>query len=227
MSTRRWPLPKWADVILTPLIINLLLAFVISALVILAIGETRRGLKVMVDRRARQRPAMAGAIRCITPPTSSSPGWRWRSPITPACSISAARAGLCRRLGVGHGLPAFRCPGRIGRWPARRHRRRRRFRRALGADPGLAAGQARQPYRHHHHHVQLHRRGADELHAGRNVLRPPGSMDAGLGQLPARDASAQARPTLRAASASNGARTRPPTSPSCRALAAPAWRSGC
>ena len=28
--------------------------------------------------------------------------------------------------------------------------------RFLGLDPGLPAGQARQPHRHHHHHVQLH-----------------------------------------------------------------------
>ena len=38
-------------------------------------------------------------------------------------------------------------------------------RRRLGVHPGLPAGQARQPRRHHHDHVQLHRLGAGGLPA--------------------------------------------------------------
>jgi hypothetical protein len=56
-------------------------------------------------------------------------------------------------------------------------------RRGLGADPGLAAGQARQPYRDHHDHVQLHRRGAPELHAGQRAA-PEGSMDPATAKFP-------------------------------------------
>ncbi len=36
--------------------------------------------------------------------------------------------------------------------------------------PGLSPGQARQPYRHHHHHVQFHRLGADDLSARQCAL---------------------------------------------------------
>ena len=46
----------------------------------------------------------------------------------------------------------------------------------LGGDPGLSAGQARQPYRHHHDHVQLHRRRL-LIYLLVDVLRPPGQMD--------------------------------------------------
>ena len=37
------------------------------------------------------------------------------------------------------------------------------IRRGMGVDPCMAAGQARQPYRHHDHHVQFHRRLVDGL----------------------------------------------------------------
>ncbi len=55
-------------------------------------------------------------------------------------------------------------------------RLRRAVRRGLGLRAGLSASQARQPRRHHHDPVQLHRRVADELHhhahpeAGRSEL---------------------------------------------------------
>ena len=42
----------------------------------------------------------------------------------------------------------------------------------LGFRPGSAAGAARQPSRHHHDHVQLHRRRADDLVACRGIDRP-------------------------------------------------------
>jgi hypothetical protein len=42
-------------------------------------------------------------------------------------------------------------------------------RRGLGRDPGLSAGQARQPYRDHHDHVQLHRLRAAGLPAGQRL----------------------------------------------------------
>ena len=42
---------------------------------------------------------------------------------------------------------------------------------AWAADPGLSAGLSRQPHRHHHDHVQLHRRGADGLSAGQRADR--------------------------------------------------------
>jgi ABC-type uncharacterized transport system permease subunit len=66
-------LPRWADVALVPLV-SLLLAAIISALVILAIGQDPwEALKVMVEGSLMAIRPMAGAIRCITPPASSSP----------------------------------------------------------------------------------------------------------------------------------------------------------
>jgi ABC-type uncharacterized transport system permease subunit len=51
----------------------------------------------------------------------------------------------------------------------------RTFRRGLGRDPRLSAGQARQPYRDHHDHVQLHRLRA-AVYLLVNVFRVEGSM---------------------------------------------------
>jgi simple sugar transport system permease protein len=47
---------------------------------------------------------------------------------------------------------------------------------ALWGFARLPAGQARQPHRRHHHHVQLHRRQPDELHH-REVPDPPGEQN--------------------------------------------------
>ena len=74
--------------------------------------------------------------------------------------------GLCRRPRRRARLPAPR--SRSLPWyitGAGGSRRRFRLRRRLGVHPGLAAGQARQPHRHHDDHVQFHRRGADGLPA--------------------------------------------------------------
>ena len=84
--------------------------------------------------------------------------------------------GLYRRPRRRAGLPRLR---RGAAWwltlPAR-HPRRRRLRRRLGVHPGLAAGQARQPHRHHHDHVQLHRLGADGLSARQRARSRRASM---------------------------------------------------
>ena len=63
------------------------------------------------------------------------------------------------------------------------------LRRGLGSDPGLASGQARQPHRDHHDHVQLHRRGAAELPADRRA-QTLGLDGARHGPLPRGHASA-------------------------------------
>ena len=141
------------------------------------------GLIVLADRRepARGRrscsstapsaTARRSATRSTTPPTSSSPASPSPSPSTPACSTSAARArpisagsasalvGARRRPPAGPVAAAARDPGRG------------RVRRRLGLHPGLAAGEARQPHRHHDDHVQLHRRRADDLPAGQRADR--------------------------------------------------------
>ena len=141
-----------------------------AGLVVLLVGENPiRAARHARRRRIRQRPA--SPTRSITRPTSSSPAWRWPWPSMPGCSTSAARARpISPGLGVGAGLPGLRpCPALVADLPARHPRRRRLFGAAVGAHPGLSAGQARQPHRHHHDHVQLHRRRADGLPAGRRA----------------------------------------------------------
>ena len=67
-------LPRWADLVLVPLI-SLLFAGIISALVILAIGQSpMEALRTMVT--GAWAPPMAGATRFITPPASCSPALR-------------------------------------------------------------------------------------------------------------------------------------------------------
>ena len=63
----------------------------------------------------------------------------------------------------------------------------------LGGDPCLSAGAARQPYRDHDDHVQLHRLGADCLHAGR-CAAPRGPDGPGDSALPRRHQPAHAGP---------------------------------
>ena len=71
------------------------------------------------------------------------------------------------------------------------------FRRGLGLHPGLAAGQARQPHRHHDDHVQLHRRRADGLSPGRrhqgSGLHEPGDRELPAQRAPAGDARGAGR----------------------------------
>ncbi len=80
---------------------------------------------------------------------------------------------------------------------AARDPRGRRLRRALGLHPGLAAGAARQPHRDHHDHVQLHRRGADDLPAGQRADQAgpadPGIRHDGAERLASADARAAGR----------------------------------
>jgi hypothetical protein len=51
------------------------------------------------------------------------------------------------------------------------------IRRLLGLCAGIPAGQARQPHRHHHNHVQLHRLQPDGLH--HQLLAPACGQDGG------------------------------------------------
>ena len=63
---------------------------------------------------------------------------------------------------------------------------------ALGFHSRLAAGQARQPCRHHHHHVQLHRLSRDGLSPGARADRA-GQDGAGNPHLPRGRPAAEAR----------------------------------
>ena len=139
-------------------------------LVVLAIGANPlRALKSW-SRRRRLSPRHR-LSRSTTPPISSSPALPSPSPSMPACSTSAARA---RPISAASASAlvclAFDWPPWLS-WCRSPWSRGGAVRRRLGLHPGLSAGQARQPHRHHHDHVQLHRLGADDLSAGRRADR--------------------------------------------------------
>ncbi len=90
MSTPYAKLPAWADYGLIPLI-NLSVAFIVAGFVVLLVGENPfRAAVILVEAPSARE--QASPSRCSTPPTSSSPGFRWRSPRIAACSTSAPRA---------------------------------------------------------------------------------------------------------------------------------------
>ena len=97
-------------------------------------------------------------------------------------------AGGARRDRGDAGVPR-RAVAALGAGAAVRHPRRRAVRRGLGVRPRLPAGEAREPHRHHHDHVQLHRRGAGRLPARQ---RDEGARVDGAGdrELPRGDAAA-------------------------------------
>ena len=100
-----------------------------------------------------------------------------------AGSSTSAAEGQAMLGGLGTALVCLAVPW--PHWaiaPALRRPRRGAVRRGLGRGAGLSPGQARQPHRDHHDHVQLHRLGAADpsarerpqgagLHGARN--RPP------------------------------------------------------
>ena len=170
MSTPYAKLPALGRLRPDPAASTSLVAFLVAGLVVLLIGENPLEAAGHPGRRRLRLRRRASATRSTTPPTSSSPGLPSRSPSMPACSTSAARArpisaasasalvclALRRMLPWWLTFPLAILGGGA-------------VRRALGAHPGLAAGQARQPHRHHHDHVQLHRRRADGLSAGQRA----------------------------------------------------------
>ena len=157
-------MPKWAEVVLVPLV-SLILAAILSALVILGIGEDPiAAVKLMVE----------GAL-------GSTYGWGYTlyyatnfmfTGLAVAVAFHArlfniGGEGQAMLGGLGVALVCVylaplepcadcRCGGGCAVWGG------------LGGDPGLSASQAWQSHRDHHDHVQLHRGGASELHAGQH-----------------------------------------------------------
>ena len=181
-------MPAWADAILVPLI-SILLAAILSALVILAIGEAPiEAVKLMVT----------GAL-------GSSYGWGFtlyyatNFLFTGLAFAVASHAGLFNIGSEGQAMIgglsrdylSFHPLASLGTCPARCYPRRGGFRRALGADPRLASGETRQPHRDHHDHVQFHRCCRVELRFGQHpaARRLHGS---GHCQIPRRRAPAYA-----------------------------------
>jgi hypothetical protein len=205
----------WVDVFVIPLI-SLIIAFAISALVILAIGENPiDAVRVMVT----------GAL-------GSTYGWGYtlyyatNFMFTGLAFAVAFHAGLFNIGGEGQaalgGLGVALCLpdvplAALDDGASGRDAGRRALRRGLGRDPGLSAGRARQPHRHHDDHVQPDRRVAAELHA-RQRPAPAGPDGPGEREFPARHASAHA-------SGSRGLLRPEPVPRRARERHASSWRS--
>ena len=158
-------MPKWADALLIPLI-SIAIAFLISAGVIVAIGE---------DPMAALNTMVTGAL-------GSTYGWGYTlyyatNFIFTGLAVSVAfharmfnigGEGQAMLGGVGRGtclsiypVPSLECcPSGCLDW-------RGIVRCGMGCNPGVSAGQARQPHRDHDDHVQLYRGLFACLSAGR------------------------------------------------------------
>ena len=156
-------MPAWADAVLVPLI-SLLLAALLSALVILGIGENPiEALKLMVEgallRSAGWGYTLYYATNFIFTGLAVSVAFH-------AKLFNIGGEGQAMIGGLGVALVCLYLP-----WPHWSLRSRRgigrggALRRGLGVHSRVPAGQARQSHRDHHDHVQLHRRGASELPA--------------------------------------------------------------
>ena len=159
--------PAWVTHGLVPLI-NLGLALLIAGIIIALIGENP--LEALRPPRPRRRGLPGGdrlhallhhqlrlhrARRRHRLPLRPLQHWR-RGP------------GLSGRPRRG-AYRALSGPLAGARGDSARDRLRHGLRRLLGLHPRLAAGEARQPHRHHDDHVQLPGRGADDLPAGRDL----------------------------------------------------------
>ena len=170
MSSPLRPLPQWADVALIPLV-NVGAAFVISGLVVLAIGEN---------------PLEAVQI-LITGALGDLEGIGFTLYYATSFIFTGLAVAICFHAGLFNigvegqayvaGLGAALAALNLGFLPgyslvARGDPRRCPVRRGVRVHPGLSSGQARQPHRHYDDHVQLHRLGLDGLPAGRRSPRP-------------------------------------------------------
>ena len=176
-------LPRWADVVLVPLVSLLLAAIHLGPGAALHRAKPGRGVQRHGRRRARLGLRLGLYALLHHQLHLHRPCGDHRLPCRPF-QHRRRGAGAARRPRRGAGLPLDRLAA-LDAGAGGRDGRRGGLRRGLGGDPGLSAGQARQPYRHHHDHVQLHRGGAAGLSSGRRPA--PGRADGpGLGPLPGR-----------------------------------------
>jgi hypothetical protein len=160
-------MPKWADVVLVPLI-SLIIAALLSALLILAIGESPvAALKLMIEGTLLRSSgwgymlyyttnfiftglavsvAFHAALFNIGGEGQADDGRAWCGAGLPVHSLASLDLCNYRRL-AGCGLLWY----------------------DLGWASGLFAGQTRQSYRHHNHHVQFYCRRGFELFLGRRA----------------------------------------------------------
>ena len=165
MAARK--LPAWADYGLLPLL-NLALAFLVSGLVVVLLGESPlQAVETLVYGAFGYGEAVGYTLYYAT-----------NLIFTGLAVAIAFHAGLFNIGGEGQAYLGGLGLGLVGdlsglaagdpEHPAG-GAGGRAVRRRLGADPGLAAGQARQPRRDHHDHAQLRGRGADDLSDGQRA----------------------------------------------------------
>ena len=225
MSTPYAKLPAWADYGLIPLI-NLLVAFIVAGLVVLLVGENPFRARRSSWSRARSAAAQGIAYTLYYATNFIFTGLAVA--VAFHCGLfNIGGEGQAYIAGLGVGVVCLAFDHVLPWWLTfpLAILARGRGRRAVGADPGLSAGQARLAHRHHHHHVQLHRRVGDGLPAGRRA--EAGRLD-GAADAPASPKARNCRSSAGCcrSSASRCAPRRRSTSPSCWRWSWPSW-SGC
>ena len=162
-------LPRWADLVLVPLL-SVVVAFVVAALVMLAIGVDPGSATMSILRGSLGTPEGIGFTLYYTTDfifTGLAVAIAFQAGLfNIGAEGQAYVAGLGAALVCLHGgaLPAVLLVP-LGILGARRRRR------AVGLCAGGAAGKAGQPHRHHDDHVQLAGHHADGLPAGQHAAR--------------------------------------------------------
>jgi hypothetical protein len=168
MSVPYAKLPAWVDYGLIPLI-NLIVAFLVAGLVVLAVGESPlRAASLLIEGAFGYGEGIGFTLYYAT-----------NFIFTGLAVAVAFHCGLFNiggegqayvaGLGVALPLPLARPVRALVHHLSRGHSRLRTCWRILGDDPWMAAGKARQPRGDHHHHVQLHRLEPDGLRPGRRA----------------------------------------------------------
>ena len=217
------PLPRWLEIFVVPLV-NLALALLVVALVFAAIGEDPfRALAVMAQG-AFVYPGSLGYTLYYT--TNFIFTGLAVAVAFHAMLFNIGGEGQATLGGLGVALVCLALdpflPGvlvillAIGGAAAVRGR--------LGVHPRLAPGPPRQPYRDHHHHVQLHRRGTPGLAAlghaddvGAGLARRPGASTRPRGFRSSTTSCARSgwRPSARRSTSPSSSRWRPAAGSGC------------
>ncbi len=166
--TRPAELPRWLDLIVLPLV-NLALAFAVSAVVLVAIGQDPvQVLVLLVKGSFGSRNGLSYTLYYATTFvfTGLAVAVAFHAGLfniggEGQAMMGGLGAGLVA-LGLGQALPAWLLLPLMVLVAML-------FGMLWGALPGRAAGLAWQPHRDHHDHVQLHRLGAADLPAGQRA----------------------------------------------------------
>ena len=154
-------LPRWADVVLIPLI-NLALALLIAGCVVLIIGENPLEAMGNPPQRCLGKSQGLGLPALLRHEFYLHRSCGRRRLSRRSLQYRRRRPGLYCWARRRHGRALSRLPTSSS-CDTMRHYWCHDLRRGLGFHPRLSASQARQPHRHHDDHVQFHRRQPDDL----------------------------------------------------------------